>query len=169
MNLSERELRVRAVAARCRGLVRQPGMVRQTNDCTCVHACLAMVTGMPIADVTWALGDHCGLADEQSFGFLGLCGIIAKHIGPGHFPRRGPVYMGTVPSLNIEFASHQVVMFARGNEWVIRDPNQGRPGKRVMTVRRMLSGRPRIFNWIELTQPTFWSPNDPIRKPEVAV
>lgn len=73
--------------------------VAQPNENTCVHACLAMATGVPIEDIIKEFGDEQGIFSQDSGCFLVRNNIWPISIPLGfreYFPFAG-VYMVTVP------------------------------------------------------------------------
>ncbi len=106
-------------------------LVTQPTPLTCVHACLAMVSGRQIQEFIDQFGDG-GLNMQQETVAL-IESRILPHViqsdGFIHlFPTTG-IYLVTVPSLNLPGMLHRVVVDAKSDGYVVYDPNHGRAVK----------------------------------------
>lgn len=106
--------------------------VQQPTDVTCSHACLAMVTGLPIERLVDRFGDR-SLRDEDEATILTELGILPVPMSPYMLENPMPlagVYFLTTPSLNRPGDMHRVVAhYAHEEGWTVFDPNEGRDGK----------------------------------------
>lgn len=108
-------------------------LVTQPTAHTCVHACLSMVTGLPIGTLTDRFGEGHGLSSEEEITVLTEMGIlpVAMPEQLGHWHSAG-VYLVTTPSINLLGSTHRVVVqqALEDDDWVLRvfDPNVGREG-----------------------------------------
>lgn len=104
--------------------------VQQPTANSCVHACLSMVTGVPVEDLIKRFGDR-GLGDMEEATVLtehGILPVEQSGIGRDRFDVSG-VYLVTVPSLNYPGKNHRTVWATDGDEkFVLHDPNAGRAG-----------------------------------------
>lgn len=104
--------------------------VRQPTANSCVHACLSMVTGVPVEQLIGRFGDR-GLGDMQEAIVLtehGILPVEQSGCGRERFDVFG-VYLVTVPSLNHLGKNHRTVWMTDGDEkFVLLDPNAGRVG-----------------------------------------
>ena len=113
------------------GLIDKIALVTQPTAESCVHACLAMVSGVDVQDIIKDLGDDNGLTDDELLAWLVRRHILpleigaARHVHP--FPVQG-IYLATVPSLNLQGRGHQIVIEANG-DYVVYDPNNGYKGR----------------------------------------
>lgn len=102
--------------------------VQQPSPVSCVHACLSMVTGIPVNNLLDRFGNH-GLDREVKITVLSEMGIqatpMAEYVSP-IIPKG--VYFATVPSLNKQGHSHLCVVECDGALATIYDPNEGREG-----------------------------------------
>lgn len=109
--------------------------VKQVSTTTCVHACLSMVTGVPIKDLIDRWGSE-GLGSGRENVTLTELGLLPEIVTLNNYGMEYlweydeySVYMATVPSLNIVGGSHRVVItLGEHNEVQLFDPNFGRPG-----------------------------------------
>jgi len=111
--------------------VRQIQLVNQINDKSCVHACIAMVTGNSVKEM-WERYPHPMENTHQ------LVLLIERKILPiptalaqlgVYFPSIG-IYFMSVPSLNVPGALHCVVVKAEVDRFTVYDPQAGREGKK---------------------------------------
>ncbi len=107
----------------------QVQFVQQTSRNTCVHACLSMVTGLPIEGLVGRFGDKGLSFDEEAVVLteLGILPVPKAGLASDLFPEQG-VYLVTVPSLNFPGLNHRVVWMSdpgSGN-FILLDPNEGR-------------------------------------------
>ncbi len=102
--------------------------VQQPSPVTCVHACLSMVTGIPVNDLLDRFGNHA-LDLETKITVLSEMGIHTTPVEGRITPQIPPgVYFATFPSLNKTGKTHLCVIQCDGNEAQIFDPNEGREG-----------------------------------------
>lgn len=112
----------------------QVELVTQPTPHTCVHACLSMVTGIPIADLVARFGEGHGLSVEEEITVLTEMGIlpVAMPEQLGHWICGAGVYFVTTPSVNLMGSTHRVVIeqAIEDDDWELRvfDPNTGREG-----------------------------------------
>ena len=101
--------------------------VRQPTRDTCVHACLSMVTGIPVDDLVERFGDT-GCSNEISATVLcemGILPILLPNVVTPLF-LVGNVFFLTVPSLNTVGGAHCVVVAAHNDgPPTLYDPNEG--------------------------------------------
>lgn len=114
-----------------------PSLVNQVDDMTCVHACLAMVTGRPIEDVIRIAGAGALVSDQERM-FLAVHGILTVDV-PIHAPFTWAVYLVSAPSLNLPPQMHRLVVYAdpdktKGDPWIVLDPQSGRDGRKFYDV-----------------------------------
>lgn len=105
--------------------------VQQPTAHTCVHACLSMVTGVPIEEYIERFGDN-GLSFEEETVALVEDSIFPVRMpsdAPHEFPNTG-VYFVSVPSLNMAGYLHRVVVTASEEGYEVFDPNYHKEGKR---------------------------------------
>lgn len=111
--------------------------VKQPNPRTCVHACIAMVTGENIHQLIERFGDH-GLSWHEIATVLiehRLFPVEVHNTLAYGFPHSHPdgVYFASLPSLNIQYGWHQVIVVIKnGQDWIL-DPNYGREGAKAYT------------------------------------
>ncbi len=131
---SNRELHVRRIAQISKGLVDSPKHFSQPNNKTCVHTCLAMVTGIPLDDIIFAFGDHRGLTEHDQKALLGLCGIRYTNISDINMFKHG-ISLGTIQSLNHKNTTHRIVIVhdVIDHKTKFLDPNRLIKGKLVFT------------------------------------
>lgn len=114
--------------------------VQQPTSQTCAHACLAMVTGLPVEHFMERFKEpELGL-NEETIAF------IESHIYPrktdpyNPYPHFG-IYLVTTPSLNQVGRSHAIIVEAREDSWKVYDPNAGRPNMNVYTDDDVMNGK----------------------------
>jgi len=108
--------------------------VQQPTSKTCVHACLSMVTGVPVEDLVARFKDR-GLTTMDDYVVLTELGILPVPIDKimeTLFPYYG-VYFVSVPSANHHRKTHAMVLeLTRDDDaFVLYDPNEGREGQEV--------------------------------------
>ena len=106
--------------------------VQQPTAKTCVHACLSMVTGEPVASLINRFGDR-GLSVEEEITVLTEYGIFPQAVPFTFSWIVDGVYMLTVPSLNLEGTNHCIIAYADRDEekFILLDPNEGKEGKKA--------------------------------------
>lgn len=108
----------------------------QTLPNNCVSACLAMITGLPVAEVTAAFHDPYHAHDMLPSQFLANFGIQATR----HYAEEvagltsGCVHLVTVPSLNIQHGLHNILVVYEcdaddTDKVTVFDPNKSRDGR----------------------------------------
>lgn len=126
--------------------------VQQPTPVSCVHACLSMVTGVPVRELIDRFGNH-GLSNEEQATVLTEMGIVPIPVpqsGGAHPMPYGGANFITVPSLNIAGATHLCVLEYQNDRWVLFDPNYGRKGKRHYSRKALYSNR-QEFSYSEVT------------------
>lgn len=115
--------------------------VQQPTPVTCVHACLAMVTGEDVQSLIDRFGNH-GLSFDEKATVL-----VENKLWPvnttfqGHpFDTCGTYLVGTC-SLNLPGQMHCVVVEADSDGYRVHDPNKGREGKDYYQDEDVMSGR----------------------------
>lgn len=115
--------------------------VQQPSSVTCVHACLAMVTGIPVESLVERFGDR-GLAFDSKATVL-----VENKIWPVNttfrdhpFDTCGVYLVGTC-SLNLPGKMHCVVVEASSDGYRVYDPNKGRQGKDFYVDDDIMNGR----------------------------
>lgn len=107
-------------------------LINQINDESCVHACMAMVTGASVSEL-WARYPF-PLTPKQELTILveGRAWPVAQQPFTNQFPLYG-TYLVSVPSLNVPGVLHRVVVLVGETEVVCLDPQRGREGKLFYT------------------------------------
>jgi len=114
--------------------------VQQPSAVSCVHACLSMVTGIPVSELIDRFGNH-GLGLDVEATVLTEMGIYPTKISTGIESQIGVgVYFMDVPSLNLTGKMHLCVMVYDGHEMIIYDPNEGREGVKSYHPKGLHSG-----------------------------
>lgn len=103
--------------------------VRQMNDMSCAHACIAMATGIEL-DYVWSKAPQ-RLDIHRTIQLLEFYG---QHITRLDAPN--DLCLLTVPSLNELGRNHMVMMDCKDG-FEVFDPNMGRPHKKWYTMERM--------------------------------
>lgn len=101
----------------------------QINDKSCVHACLAMITGKSVIEI-WDRFPF-PLTPKHELTLLiesRLWPVCQQHFS-NQFPMCG-LYLVSVPSLNVEGVNHRVVVSVRETDVICYDPQKGREGKK---------------------------------------
>lgn len=102
-------------------------LINQINDYTCVHACIAMVTGADINELHEKY--PYALPDDTAIKILVEHKVFPQYTTYPHlFPVQG-LYLMTVPSLNKKACNHCVVVDASESGFVLYDPQTDREGK----------------------------------------
>lgn len=107
---------------------------QQTESNNCVSACIAMVTGADVVDVTSEFNIDYHANKTQAHDYFDefgieyrMCHTVERDLKPGH------VYMISVPSLNIENSIHCLMAQTFEDGWIVIDPNEGKEGRRHFT------------------------------------
>lgn len=102
--------------------------VTQPTPHTCAHACLSMVTGIPVQDLIDRFGNH-GVGDDVTLAVLTEMGIFPVVMPLSYYDPMilSGVYMVTVPSLNMPGRNHSIVISVNDDgDFRVFDPNKGR-------------------------------------------
>lgn len=128
----------------------------QPTPYACVHTCIAMLAGVPVAQVMERFpGD--GMDMRETYAALEAMKLNWNALVFGRLVVDA-VYLASVPSLNFEGGSHAVILDSRSGEIEVLDPNKGREGKRYYVgwendpddVKAIADGKAvRIRNWSE--------------------
>ena len=143
--------------------------VQQPTPHSCVHACLSMITGIPIESLIDRFGDH-GLSMDEEVTVLvenKLWPYRNTECGPHPFPLEG-VYLVTVPSLNLEGKLHRVVVDARTEGYTVFDPNTGRDGRKAYSSDDVMTGGMQICEVTYLCTSTLRKMRDVVAQQEAA-
>lgn len=110
----------------------------QINDKSCVHACLSMVTGIPV-ETLWERFPHPMRQEDEIVVLVEnkIFPVPSSSYGP-QFLRYG-TYMMTVPSLNVGGALHCVLVVYNEDGAFLYDPQSGREGKKSYPLRSLMS------------------------------
>jgi hypothetical protein len=115
--------------------------LQQPNDQTCVHTCLAMITGKPVDQLISRFGD-------QTIGFYEIATVLVEHrLFPVYTTEQqhpfyaSGVYLVAAPSLNRPGLLHQLVVEAGPDGYIVHDPQAGREGKDCYRNEDIQSGR----------------------------
>lgn len=103
-------------------------LINQINDESCVHACLAMVTGASVLELWGRYPFPLTPKQELTILIEGRAWPIAQNPFDNQFPFCG-VYLVSVPSLNVPGVLHRIVVTASETEIRCFDPQRGREGK----------------------------------------
>lgn len=115
--------------------------VQQPSSFTCVHACLAMVTGEDVHELVERFGDH-GLSFEEK-----ACVLVEHKLWPVNTTFQGDpfdfcgVYLVGTCSLNWPGKMHCVVVEVNAEGYTVYDPNKGRDGMDYYNDEDVMSGR----------------------------
>jgi hypothetical protein len=103
---------------------------QQPTGNTCTATCLAMITGIPVLDVIEEFHHGYVKWKVQPTDYLTEKNVPFKILPSMDRPQMGKLYLGTVPSLNLEAILHHVLIDLRDNDCVVYDPNKGKKGKK---------------------------------------
>lgn len=120
--------------------------IQQPTPYTCVHACLAMVTGKPVEYFIERFGDH-GLSWHEETVALVEHKIFPEpftHMCDDRFPIVGNYFI-TTASLNLVGSTHRVLLSVTPDDHHLYDPNEGKDGKEWYNTRDVNSGKMRIM------------------------
>ena len=101
---------------------------QQPDGQTCGQTCLAMILGVPVADVVKVFG-RIGCSTRELYYALDRCALWWNAL-LYEYPMLHGHYIAMVPSLNIEAGTHYVVIRRDENGETVFDPNRGREGKK---------------------------------------
>lgn len=126
-------------------------LIHQTQPCgkSCASTCVAMLLGVPAADIKDEFHrDYMGGKNIDKF--LAEKGVVAEPLLSNYrFYEDGALYLITVPSLNMEARTHQVIFDYRDG-FEMFDPCMGRPGKRYYVWKKgigLLENEVEIVSW----------------------
>ena len=113
----------------------------------CVSACLAMISGKSVNEVTAEFHDGYHNRDIDIYEYLDALGIrfIKKYPCEKQTLKKGFVYLLAVPSLNIVGGMHEIVVDFSGDDAVILDPA---PEEKNRYEDFGQSGTGRLCSWI---------------------
>lgn len=125
-------------------LIRKPQLVTQPTPWSCTHACLSMVSGVPVQDIIDEFGEG-GMTYKDELKWLVRHDILpAPCLNVGNllhpFPMHG-VYIISAPSLNMPGKEHSLVVVV-GKGYQVLDPNTGRDGADIYFPDSMSGGEP---------------------------
>lgn len=105
----------------------------QTEPYNCVSACIAMITGESVLDVTEKFHErykqNTKVTESTYFGEIGLAHEVM--LSTCRETEEGHIYTLNVPSLNIVGGSHAIILHYNDEiGWVVFDPNKGRKGRK---------------------------------------
>ena len=103
----------------------QVQLVKQPTTSTCVHACVSMVTGVPVDDLIKRFGESA-LTKERELTVLTEMGIypVPMPIAVQSLMLIRNVFFMTVPSINLPGRNHAVVMEVTSDyEVLLHDPS----------------------------------------------
>lgn len=103
-------------------------LINQINDQSCVHACIAMVTGTPLMEIWERYPFPLTPKHELTLLIEGRAWPVEQSQFTNQFPLCG-VYLVSVPSLNVSGVLHRVVVMVGETEVRCLDPQRGREGK----------------------------------------
>lgn len=118
--------------------------VQQPTPQTCVHACLSMVTGVPVGELVDRFGDK-GQPFEVEAAVLIENGIFpdARYSSGTAMPVG--FYFCSAPSLNIPGGLHRIVVeLNESYDFIVHDPNTGRDGVKAYPHNALHGGEPSL-------------------------
>ena len=106
--------------------------VQQPTAHTCVHACLSMVTGVPVEEYIERFGDTALGQNEETVALVenGIFPVAVPYYAPHPFPEFG-VYFVTAPSVNTAGYLHRVIVTVSEDGYDVYDPNLNREGMKA--------------------------------------
>lgn len=107
--------------------------VRQINDQSCVHACLAMLNGKSVEEMWDRYPFPLTPKEELTILIESRLWPVCQQQFANQFPLCG-VYLVSVPSLNVAGANHRVVVTVGEADVVCYDPQNGREGKKFYSM-----------------------------------
>lgn len=115
--------------------------VQQPTPVTCVHACLSMVTGVPVDSLIERFGNQALAFDAEATVLVEHRIFPIKTTGDHRtFPFTG-LYLVSAPSLNLPGQLHMVAVEATEYELKVYDPNTGRKGVKAYADDAITSGQ----------------------------
>jgi len=109
--------------------------VQQVCSHSCGHACISMVTKVPI-DILLeeAPTFGVGISEDIMLALFAKHGFICRPILYPHLVQYSGVYICTVPSLNVMAGTHYILMCVDNTGiTTLYDPNEGRVEKKSYT------------------------------------
>lgn len=101
---------------------------QQPDSETCGQTCIAMLLGVPVADVISVFGGE-GMTRREMYHAMERCRFWWNALLFEYTCLHGH-YIAIVPSLNFEAEGHYVIILKDENGETVFDPNRGREGKR---------------------------------------
>jgi hypothetical protein len=102
-------------------------LVTQPTPKTCCHACLSMVSGVPVDELVEKFGND-GMSEQEFIEAISDLGLSWNKFCFNTMFADG-TYSVTVPSLNIDGGLHKIVIIIVDGIWTVLDPNNGLDGK----------------------------------------
>lgn len=131
-------------------LLKIPIHVIQPTAATCSHACLSMVTGVPIEDIIEEFPTTWGMTHRDVASWLVRHDImpVSKDSNGITNPlgTRGS-YIVTVASLNLKGRNHSVVVHVSEEGTTILDPNACKEGKEFYPHNALTGGEPSLSSY----------------------
>lgn len=115
--------------------------VQQPTATTCVHACLSMVTGVPVDDLVTRFSGN-GLSFHEEFTALVEHGIWPDVITRIDHNQQDGFWFVSAPSLNLPGRLHRIVVEQRDGDFIVHDPNSGRAGVKSYPSNALHGGEP---------------------------
>jgi len=110
-------------------MVRDLVHVQQQRDYDCAHACVSMVSGVPLEKLHELYPGPAGMSKELITWALRDFGVkfAVKRLNTLNW---GTVFLVTVASLNVAGGMHSIVIDRRWDRQLVLDPQRDRPGKK---------------------------------------
>lgn len=123
--------------------------IQQPSLLSCMATCMAMVTGLDINEVLKYVRVPCHV--EELAVFLTHHQIWCKELEAGEDYSHG-LFIVIVSSLNHPGGAHAVVVDYRDMKYPkLYDPNKGKKGKKIVTLKKLMSGEITEITSIRLT------------------
>jgi len=103
--------------------------VKQINDQSCVHACLAMFNGKSVEEMWSRFPFPLTPKHELTILIEAKLWPVSQQQFANQFPVCG-IYLVSVPSLNVDGVNHRVVVVVGESDVICYDPQAGREGKK---------------------------------------
>jgi hypothetical protein len=109
--------------------------VKQPTNTSCVSACIAMLTSCDVKIIIEEFHELYSRAEIRPDEFLARHGIVAEPVSIlDNQLQFDKIYLVSVPSLNVQAVTHQIIIDLRDDENVMLfDPNQGKKSKKYYT------------------------------------
>lgn len=105
--------------------------VQQPTNNSCVSACIAMVTGMPIEQVMEEFHDKYCTHEIDVYNYLVQKGFLVRIANSVDLIMENRLYIVHVASVNAPAVLHEIVVDTRNEDLVVYDPNDGKEGKEI--------------------------------------